>query len=84
MSAHLKSFVTAVEAFQDWVKTEAVEKEKEAVTALKLLSSLYAGAIQLMTVEAGREEPESNEGFAVGVDEWKEVYDRLDNMPLTY
>ena len=84
MSEHLENFYLAAQSFQDWVKTEPVDKNKEAVTALDSLSLLYSRAILLMGLEAGREEPEGDESFAVCVDEWNDVYDRLNNMPFTY
>ena len=37
-----------------------------------------------MTLEAGREEPAGDVSYAVSMDEWNEVYDRLNNMPFTY
>ena len=84
MSDSLENFFLAAQSFQGWVKTEPVDKNKEAVKALRVLSSLYSHAIELMSLEAGREEPNDDESYAVGMDEWDEVYDRLDNMPFNY
>ncbi|MCH2207209.1 MAG: DUF5063 domain-containing protein [Lentisphaerales bacterium] len=84
MSEQLENFYAAAQSFKNLVKAEPVEKTKEAVSALNSLSLLYSSAIQLMTVEAGREEPEGDESFAVCVDEWNDVYERLNNMPFTY
>ena len=84
MSEHLDNFFESAQEFQDWVKTEQTDKNKEAVETLRLLSTLYARAILLMSLEADREEPDCDESFAVCMDEWNVVYDRLNNMPFTY
>jgi hypothetical protein len=84
MSFNIDQFVCAAESLQAWVKAEPATKEKEAVIALGVLAEIYANAIKLMAIEAGREEPESDESYAVCVDEWKEVYERLDCLPFTY
>ena len=84
MSQSVDYFVSIAEKFQNWVKEEPLAKEKEAVLALDVLSGLYAGAVQIMRLEVEREEPEASESHVVSMDEWKDVYDRLNNMPFAY
>jgi hypothetical protein len=84
-SAYNSNFAIVAEQFTDWVHSSPLCSEQEAVKALSLLSNLYAAAINIMTIDAERSEPEDDfENHTVSVDEWKEVYDRFSNFPFSY
>ncbi len=81
----IDDFARHAESFVSWVKNPPHQPMDDAAHALAVLASIYSGAIQLMKVNVERREPDEDpENFQVSADEWKEVYERLQLLPLNH
>lgn len=80
-----EQFFNTADAFVAWVKSSPQDAAEEAKTALVHLSEIYTKALFLMKVEVERAEGANDpEECRVGVEEWNEVYERLNHFPFTY
>lgn len=81
----IDEFVHNTESFVAWIETPPIDKIEEASSALLHLSKIYSSALQLMKVNVEKDETEEDpEDCKVTVEEWKEVYERLNHLPFTY
>ena len=81
----IDTFIREVESFVAWVETPPRDQIDEAASVLLHLSSLYSNALNLMKVDVEKDGYEEDpEEFKVTVEEWKEVYERLNHLPFTY
>ena len=79
-----KEFISCAEGFISWVETPPENSKDEAASALMVLTSLYAGALKLMSLDIDRQEGVEPDECRVSPDECKDVYDRLNHLPFTY
>lgn len=81
----INEFVKITESFLVWIEAPPINKVDEASSALLHLSQVYSAALQLMKIDVDKDEAEGDpEACRISVDQWKEVYDRLNYLPFTY
>jgi len=81
----IDDFVNEAESFISWVGNPPADANNKAIESLKLLSGLYYRMLTLISLDMpGHNSDTSSDKYVVDMEEWKEVYDRLNCFPFTY
>ena len=79
-SSDITTFAYLVREFCNWAEGQPRSEEEEVHIAIKLVASLYSGALSLPNNDPGEDIEEER----VSDDQWKVIYRRFGALPFNY